>query len=97
MRGLDIPKYILVTVTKLMLDLQVGFISSHLTADKRFPVNPRAITGPPKMSLLHEVKSTPALIIKPRLILVAHTDDLSWYITSNQKGHRFLFKTSTVL
>ena len=28
----------------------------------------------------------PALIIKPRLILVTHTDDLGWNITSNQQG-----------
>ena len=28
----------------------------------------------------------PALIIKLRLIRVAHTDDLGWYITSNQQG-----------
>ena len=27
-----------------------------------------------------------ALIIKPRLILVSHTDDLGWYITSHQQG-----------
>ena len=44
----------------------VGFISSHLTADKLYPVNPRPITGPLKMSLLLEVKSMPSLIIKPR-------------------------------
>ena len=87
-------KNISVSVTKLPFDLRVGFISSHLTADKLFPVNPRAITGPPKMSLLLEDKRMPALIIEPRLILVAHKDDLGWYITSNQQD-RCLFKTST--
>ena len=46
----------------------------------------RAITGPPKMSLLLEVESTSALIIEPRLILVPHTNDLGGYITSNQQG-----------
>ena len=51
-------------------------MSSHLTVNKLFPVNPSTITGPPKMSLLLEAKSMPALIIKPRLILAAHTDDL---------------------
>ena len=76
MRGLDIHKNIPVSVTKLTLGLRVSFISSHLTANKFFPVNPRAITGLPKMSLLLEAKSMPALIIKPRLILVAHRDDL---------------------
>ena len=55
---------ILVSLTKLTLGLRVGFISSHLTADKLFLVNSRAITGPPDMSLLLEAKSTPALIIK---------------------------------
>ena len=49
-----------------------------MTADKLFLVNPRAITGPPKMSLLLGAKSMPALIIKPRLILVTHTDDIGW-------------------
>ena len=50
MRRICIP----VSGIKLMLGLRVGFISSHLTADKLFPVNPRVNTGPPKMSLLHE-------------------------------------------
>ena len=33
----------------------------------------------------------PALIIKPWLILVTHTDDLDWYITSNQQGQMFVW------
>ena len=49
--------------TKLTVGRIGGFISSHLTADKLFPVNIRAITGPPKISFLLEVKSTAALII----------------------------------
>ena len=76
MRRLGIHQSIPVSGTKLTLDLRVGFIGSHLTVDKLFPVNPRAITGPPNMSFLLEAKSVPALIIKPGLILVAHTDDL---------------------
>ena len=90
MRWLNVHKNIPVSVTKLALSLRVGSISSHLTADKLFSVNPRAITGPPKMSLLLEAKSMPALIIKPRLILVSHTDDLGWCITSNQQGKMFV-------
>ena len=78
------------SVTKLTLGLRVGFISYHITADKLFPVNPRAITGTLKMSLLLEAKSMPALIIKSRLILVMHMDDLCWYITSNQQGQMFV-------
>ena len=49
---------------------------------KFFTVNPKLITGPPKMSLLLEAKSIPALIIKLRLTLVVQTDDLGWYIMS---------------
>ena len=67
LRRLCIHKNISVSGTKLTLGLRVGFISSDLTADKLFLVNPRAITHPPKMSVLLEVKSMPALIIKPRL------------------------------
>ena len=37
-----------------------------------------------------EAKSMPALIIKPRLILVTRMDDLGWYITSNQQGQMFV-------
>ena len=72
MRGLDIHMNSPLSVTKLTLGLRVGFISSQLTTNKLLPVNPRAITGPPKMSLLLEAKSMPALIIKPRLILVTY-------------------------
>ena len=88
MRGLNVNKNIPVSITKLMLGIRVDFISSRLIADKLFPVNPRAITGQPRMSLLLEAKSMPALIIKPRFILVSHTDDLGWYITSNQNSVR---------
>ena len=90
MRTLDIHNNIPVSVAKLMLGLRVGFISSHLVVDKLFPVNPRAITGPPKMSILHEAKGMPALIIKPRPILVSYTDDLGLYITSNKQGKMFV-------
>ena len=85
MEGLDVHENINVSDTKLMLGLRVCFISSDLSANKLFPINPRAITGPPKMSLLLEVEITSALIIEPRLILVTHTDDLGGYITSNQQ------------
>ena len=62
-----------------------------MTVDKLFPVNPRVITSPPKMSLLLEAKSTPALIIRSRLILiVAHKDDHCSYMTSNQQGQMFI-------
>ena len=86
MRGLDVHENIDVSGTKLMLDIRVCFISSDLTANKLFQINPRAVTGPPKMSLLMEVDNTSALIIEPRLILVTCTDDLGGYLTSNQQG-----------
>ena len=86
MRGMDVLENIDVSDTKLMLGLRVCFICSDLTANKLFPNNPRAVTGPPKVSLLLEVESTSALIIEPRLILVTYTDDLGGYITSNQQG-----------
>ena len=76
MRGMNIHKHIPKSVTKLTLGHRVCFICSHLTTDKLFAVIPRAITGPPKMSILLEAKSKPALIIKPILVLVTHTDDL---------------------
>ena len=68
----------------------LGFISSHLTADKLLTVNSRAITYPQKISLVLETKSMPALIINPRLYLVTHTDGLGCYITSNQQGQMFI-------
>ena len=70
MKRLGDHKNIPVSVTKLTLGLLVGFISFHLTSDKLFFINPRAITVPPKNSLLLEVNSTPALIIKPRLFFL---------------------------
>ena len=90
MRVLNVHKNIPASITKLTLGLRVGFISPHLIADKLFPINPRAITGIPKISLLLEAKSKPPLIIKLRFILVTHMDDLVWYITSNQQGKVFV-------
>ena len=58
-RRFNIQKNVPLSDTKLTLDHRVGFISSHLTMDKLFPVNPRAITCPRKMSLLLEAKSMP--------------------------------------
>ena len=87
---MNIHKNIPVSVTKLTLGHRVGFISTYLTTDKLFQVNPSMITGPPKMSLLHEAKSMPALIIISRLILVTHSYDLGWYITSNQQRQIFV-------
>ena len=90
MRGMNIHKHIRVSVAKRTLGHRVGFISSLLTTDKLVPINQRAITGPPKMSLLLEAKNMPALIIKPKLILLTHTDNLGWYTTSNQLGQMFI-------
>ena len=85
MGEIGIHKNIAVFNSKLTLGLRVRFMSSNLTADKPIPVNPRVITGPPKMSLLLEAQNSPALTIKRRLILVAHSDYLGWYITPNHQ------------
>ena len=82
-KGLGVNKNIPVPDTKLTLILRVGFISSHMRADKLLPVNQRANVGPPKISLLHEVNSTPSLIMKPRLILVGTRMTLFGKITAN--------------
>ena len=81
MKGLDVHENIDVSDNKLMLGLRVCVISSDLTANKLFLINLRAVTVPPKMSLLLQVESTSSLIIEPRLILVTYTDDLGGYIT----------------
>ena len=60
MRGLDVHENIDVSDTKLMLGLRVCFISFDFTANELFSINPRAIKGPPKMSLLLEVESRSA-------------------------------------
>ena len=96
-RGLYIHMNSPVSITELILGLWVGFISSHLTVNKLYPVNPRAITGPLKMSLLLEAKSIPALIIKLRLILVMHTDDLGWNTTSNQQGQMIVQNFNSII
>ena len=74
-----------VSVTKLTLSLRVSFTSSHLTVDKLFPDNQRAITGPQKMSLLLETRDQKhaCIDLKPRLILVSHMDDL-WLVHNVQ-------------
>ena len=55
MRTLCIHKNVPVSGTTLTLGLRVGFISSHLTADKLFPVNPRVIMGPSGGQVFHHV------------------------------------------
>ena len=92
MRGLDVYQNLDVSDTKLMLCPRVCFNSSDLTVNKLFPINPRAVTGPPKMSLLLEVESTSAFIIEPRLILVTYKDD-----ARSTSKERYSFKTSTGL
>ena len=72
----------------------VGLIRSRLTADKLCLVNPRSITGPSKMSLLLEVKSTLWSSVKSNSC--CDYDDLDWHVTSNQQGQT-LFRTSTGL
>ena len=49
---------------------------AHTSQQTNSSREPRAITGHPKMSFLHEVISTPALIMKPRFVFVVDVDDL---------------------
>ena len=49
------------------------------------------------MSFLLETKSMPALIIKLRLMLVMHTDDLGWYMISNQQGQMFVQNLNSIV
>ena len=81
-------------VTKLTLFLRVGFINSHLKADKHFPANLKAITSPLKMSFMLEVKGSPKLIIKTTLIIAVHSEDIDW---SDTNKDRCSFKDSTGL
>ena len=69
--------------TILTPSLGIYYISAHLVMDKLIEVNSRAITSPPRMSLPLEVERMPAVIIKPRLILVTHTDHRSRNNTLN--------------
>ena len=49
------------------------------------------------MSLVVEAERMPALIIKPRLILVMYVDDLGWYITSNQQGQMLVQNVNMIV
>ena len=68
---------------KLTPSLGIYYISPPLVMDKLITVKSRAIKNPPKMSLLLEVIRTAAIIIKPRRILVTHTDHFSLNETFN--------------
>ena len=103
MSGHGVHKNIPVSHNKLTLGLPVGYTSSNSTAHKLFPVHPRVITGPPKMSPPLHLRwwadrsscgqRTPVLYIKPGLILVVHTDDLVWWIMPTSMD-RCPFKTT---
>ena len=49
------------------------------------------------MSLVLVANSTPALIIKPRLVHVTHTDDLGWYVTCNRQQQMFIHNSGTIV
>ena len=56
--------------TKLTQSLGIYSIGPPLVMDKLIPVNSRAITSPPEMSLLLEVEYTPSVIINQGLSLL---------------------------
>ena len=63
--------------------LVINFISTPLVIDKLISVNSRAMKSLPKMSLLLEDDRTPAITMKPRIIVDTHTDHLSRSNTFN--------------
>ena len=77
METLGIHQNITASDTKLTPSLSKNEICPHLVRDKLISVNSRAITSPPKMSLLIVAKLMPGVVIKLRLILGMHTDHLS--------------------
>ena len=77
MGTLNIHQNIPASDTKLTHSLSIYSIGTSLVMDKLIPVNSRAITSPLEMGRLLDVECKPAVIIKPRFILVMHTDHLS--------------------
>ena len=82
--------------TNLTPILGISFISPPLLIVIFIPVNSRAIRSAPKINLLLEVERTPTVTIKPRLILVTHTDHLSRNKTLNCRA-KCIFNLSTGL
>ena len=71
--------------TQLTPSLGIFYISPPMVMDTLIPASSRAITSPPKMSLLLEVERIPAVIIRPRLILLTQTDCLNRNKLFNQQ------------
>ena len=83
---LGVHQNILASDTKLTHSLGIYSIGPPLVMvlmDKLIPINSRVITSPLEMSPLLDVEYKPAVIIKPRFILVTHTDHLNWNKTFN--------------
>ena len=76
MGTLGVHQNILASDTKVSHTLGIYSIGPPLAMDKLIPVISRAITTPPEIGPLLEVECKPAVIIKPRFILVTHTDHL---------------------
>ena len=83
MGTLGVHQNITVSDTKLTHSLGIYSIDPPLVMDKHIPVNQRTITSLPEMGNLLDVECKPAVIIKPRFILVTHTDHLSGNKTFN--------------
>ena len=71
MGTLGVHQFIPASDTKLKAGPGINFIRPPLVMDKLIPVNSRAVTIPPKMSLLHEVERT-LVTHKDHLILGPH-------------------------
>ena len=83
MGTLGIHQNIPASDTKLTHSLGIYSIGPPLVMEKLIPVKSSAITSSPEMSLLLEVTCTPAVIIKPRFILIMYMNHHSQNKTSN--------------
>ena len=94
MGTLDVHQNIPASDTNLTSSLRINFISPPLVMVKIIPI--RAITSPPKMSLLLEAERTDAVAIKPRPILVA-TQVTLVRTKHSTRGDKCTFNLSTGL
>ena len=83
MGTLGVQQNIPASDNKMMHSLGICSIDSPLAMDKLITVSSRVITSLLMMGSLLDVECNPVVIIKPRFILVTHTDHLSWNKTFN--------------
>ena len=97
METLGVHQNIPASNTKLTHGLGIYSIGPPLVMDKLIPVISRAITSPPEMGAMLDVECKPAVIIKPRFILVTHTDTLVRGTKRSTSRDKCTFNLSTGL